>query len=432
MSKPAIDQLFYSTRQYYQQLVGFVGPTGPINVTNETYLALERHVAPTAENAAGIALRRQGIAVWLPPLYYHSNKDRFDIYYGREERRILGFIPGFIRWGFLNPSVPASPVVPGDLGRLRDVVAKKLLTKLKNQNVNFAQFFVEADDLARGVGKTAKSLAGALVKCRNGNIVGALKSLGSNLNKRQLSRVASAVQRDGRRIARSLGNEFIGANASQASKNAAGNWLAMQFMWLPTLSDLEGTAKLLAERTTQDPKRTRFNVRAVTKFDMSSRSFKSQSGKLHTTTEYRGYVGCLMRADFFFSNAALASATADGLMNPTAVAWESVPFSFLADYVTDIGGYVNNLDSAFGKEFVGGSLTFFEDWTARIETRYVGDELLSGYRKGQRSRKSMRREVMESFPDATMIALTVNNPLRSARRIGNSLALLRQAIDSYK
>jgi hypothetical protein len=379
-----------------------------------------------------MARRRKGEAVWLPPLPYTFELKKDEIKAGWRRREIQGSTPGFYRVGYINPGAPLTPVINADLNEAAAQAEIRALNKLKNQNVNFAQFFAEAGQTVSLLGNTAKSLASALKKTKKGNIVGALKALGFGSNNRIRRRAAAAVKRDAKKIARSLGSEFVGSNPPDGVKKAASNWLAMQFGWLPLLSDLQGSAKLLADRATQDPKRTRFSVRAVVKHSVEGKSKHTYLSHVYNDTVCRGEYGAFVRLDYFFKNAALASANADGLTNPASLAWEVTPFSFLSDYVVNIGGYLENLDSSFGKEFIGGSVTRFQNWTSKLEELYDYQTATTGFSARHVSFKRVARAVYGSFPDATMHALQIRNPLKSARKVANSLAILAQAVADFQ
>ena len=46
-----------------------------------------------------------------------------------------------------------------------------------------------------------------------------------------------------------------------------------------------------------------------------------------------------------------------GLLNPLSVAWELVPYSFVADWFLPVGSYLNNLDYDLGLRFLKGWIT---------------------------------------------------------------------------
>lgn len=407
-------------------------PYGTPTTTTYTGTNLRKNVSLTAKNSALMAKRRQGIAVFLPPLPYTFELSVFDILWGWRQTLPQGSLPGSYRSGFIQSGPPAAPVSSQDLTDADEIAYRRILSNLKNSNVNFAQFFAEGKQTAELLVKTATSVASALKKTKKGNIVGALKALGWGSNNRIRKKAAQAIVRDGKVIARSLGSEYLGQNASAAAKKASGNWLAMQFGWLPLLSDLDGAAKLMADRATQDPKRTRFHVKTNFKQDVANRNFRTYASNRYRDTVYTGYYSIFYRVDFFFKNAALASVSADGLTNPLSLSWELVPFSFISDYFVGVGGWLENLDSSFGKEFIGGSVTWAQKWTSKLDIYYDYKTPTTGYEKNQSKYVKVQRRVLTAFPDPAWATIAIKNPLRSKRRIANCLAVLAQAVDDFK
>lgn len=308
-----------------------------------------------------------------------------------------------------------------------DDAVRRSLEKLKNQNVNFAQFFAEAGQTASLLGKTAKDIANAGRKIKNGNIVGALKALNfGNSNTRR--RAAAAV---GRNVDNAVRAAKQAGKPMNATAIAANRWLEISFGWKPLLQDIEGSAKLLAERATRDPQCARFHVSSNRRRNLTKNKYINYGGGVSSTWVNTGYYGCFIRMDYMFDVSAFASACADGLTNPASLAWEELPFSFCVDYLYDIGGYLDLLDSAFGKVLIGGSVTFFEKWSSDLHGVYGLGPYEYGEWNGKKRRVAMSRKVMSGFPDPRMLAVVVNNPLKSNKRVGNLLALARQVFDSF-
>lgn len=429
MTIPATNTSLQGTYCYTQYPLG---ATTPPVTSCVTITILRKVVSLTAKNPSAIKARRQGKAVWLPPLPYNFELKKDEIQHGWGRREIQGSTPGYYRVGYIDPGAPFTPVTNQDLNDVAEQAEIRALNKLKNQNVNFAQFFAETEQTVALLGNTATSLASALRKTKKGNIVGALKALGFGRNNRVRRKAAAAVKREAKAISRSLGSEYIGSNPPAGVQKAASNWLAMQFGWLPLLSDLQGSAKLLADRATQDPQRARFSVRAVVKRGVEGQSRSTYISHVYNDNVCRGNYGAFVRLDFHFSSVSLASANADGLTNPASLAWEVTPFSFLSDYVINIGGYLENLDSTFGKAFVGGSVTRFQNWTSRLVETYDYKTAVTGSSSRVVAYKRVTRAVYGSFPDASMHTLQVRNPLKSAKRIANSCAILVQAVADFQ
>jgi hypothetical protein len=72
------------------------------------------------------------------------------------------------------------------------------------------------------------------------------------------------------------------------------------------------------------------------------------------------------------SNPNLALASALGLANPVAIAWELIPFSFVVDRFVDVGSYLNSYSETFGWEISPGCRTVRReaiDWEEELEQR---------------------------------------------------------------
>lgn len=428
MSNPARNET--KVKDYYSTYTDFYGTNPPVL----TISLSDRHdEASLTVTSPQWAARQRGEAVFVPPLPYHRLVERDIIEFGYT--RVVDNNPRY-SWqevGGLNPGIPVMPIDPERIIGLWNTAERKALQKLKNQHVNFAQFFAEAHETASLLANTASAIGKALPKVKRGNIVGALKDLGFGRNNRQRQKAARLVRQQGKQIADRLSPEQLGKDVSKNAKTAAGNWLAMSFGWSPLLGDVEGAAELLAERSTQDTKRTRFNVRSVAREKVKFHRVQHYSGERRDDVGFVEQL-VLVRLDFMFSSAYLASLSADGLTNPAALAWENLPFSFLADYCFGIGNWLEGLDSSVGKEFIGGSATLFTRFSSRVETRLDVqgvDYFVEGRRYRTLTSARTDRYPYGDFPEATMIALEVKNPLKSSTHVANSLALLASAVDDF-
>ena len=428
MSTPARNEFKYKDYyKIYQDRYGTQPPSLTVTLLDRSDQASETLKSP------GMAARRRGEATWLPPLPYNRKVTRDVIDFGYT--RVVWNDPLY-SWseiGGLDPGEPLNPIDSSVIIELWNTAERKALQKLKNQHVNFAQFFVEAGQTASLLSNAAKTMAKALPKVKRGNIVGALKDLGFGSNNRQRRKAADLVRKAGKQIAEGLSPAQLGKDTSKNAKAAAGNWLAMSFGWGPLLSDVNGSAELLAERSTQDNKRTRFSVRAQAS-EQTPWDFYQDYGTLKYRHSGVRKQTAMVRLDFYFSSAYLASLSADGLTNPAALAWEELPFSFLADYCWGIGDWLGNLDSSVGKEFIGGSVSLSVRYTSHKEQRYSYSNpnyFVDGRASRTKTLTDFQRHVYGGFPDATMIALAVKNPLKSKTHVANSLAILATAVDDF-
>ncbi len=127
--------------------------------------------------------------------------------------------------------------------------------------------------------------------------------------------------------------------------------------------------------------------------------------------------------DFYTDFASLAS------MNPVSIAWELIPYSFVIDWVIDIGGYLRSLESAliYSRFFKSGYTT--ETTRRMVNAYYQGSERIgnniytltgNGFSKGSKK----RRAVLSALP---FPHLPVVNCDLGWRRVASAGALAWQA-----
>lgn len=113
-------------------------------------------------------------------------------------------------------------------------------------------------------------------------------------------------------------------------------WLELQYGWIPLLEDLKGGAEALAESTL--PKRTRYFASYK----------KSSSAKVIMRNNYdASFILYPVRSMIEISRRVIAYVeeknvpTMQDLISPATIAWELLPWSFVADWVAPIGDYLS-------------------------------------------------------------------------------------------
>jgi hypothetical protein len=191
------------------------------------------------------------------------------------------------------------------LGKLREAVA--------GSDFNAGVFLAELPEVLRLIGDTATTLARAYSKFRKGNFQGAADTLGGYGNRRV---------------------------------KASRKWLEMQYGWMPLLQDIEGGAQFLAQSLQQPVARVAVN-RNARFYGWDS---KNAVRNIYSYNSQVGWFGI----DFSSSTGkrskqiiaylkAVDTLTLSGLTDPLSVAWELIPFSFVADWIIPIGSYLENL-----------------------------------------------------------------------------------------
>lgn len=140
--------------------------------------------------------------------------------------------------------------------------------------------------------------------------------------------------------------------------DAANAYLEWTYGWKPLASSIYETGVQLQKQLLQ-PQRSKLTIEvSKTDFDVSHDSIAYLPGvtietKYETSQRVRMVTNWKLGNDM---NEAIASFTS---LNPVAVAWELVPYSFVVDWAVDIGGYLRNLESAalYNGTFLNGYIT---------------------------------------------------------------------------
>jgi hypothetical protein len=120
-------------------------------------------------------------------------------------------------------------------------------------------------------------------------------------------------------------------------------WLEYQYGWRPLLSTIFDVAKF------QSTKAKRFRVGGSAKLQVRS-NFKDYpiSNGLPARGTYHRVSICKIECDLQVIDPTAFDITRITSLNPIAIAWEKVPYSFVVDWFIDIGGYMSNLEASFG------------------------------------------------------------------------------------
>lgn len=279
----------------------------------------------------------------------------------------------------------------------------KLLSGLKNQDFNLGVALGEGRQTANLIANKALQVAKAGRALRKADFRGAAMALG--------------VSPKGK-----------AANRSR-HQSVAQNWLELQYGWKPLLSDIYGAAQFLATQNNWLP-RSRLQTSASKKLTRVLKAPWISSGSLRDLQSDLYVVKYIV---YFSEPPGGNPLTALGLTNPLAVAWELVPFSFVADWFLPLGDYFNNIDATFGNVFVKGCVTTF--WRGHSTRTYLsGSETYMGpYGMETHSFESnvaltgegvqCRRTALTGFPSNHFPQF--KNPF-SKIHVANALALVAQ------
>lgn len=198
---------------------------------------------------------------------------------------------------------------------LRNAAYGKLKEAIVDDNAAMGVFLAEAGESFGMIQKRAMGLYRAYRNLRKGNFRGALQEL------------SVSPKRKHRGLVRNAAHE------------ASGLWLEYWFGWSPAISDIYTAVDQLSQPP-PDISKVKAGVSRPFK-DVDTR-WGSQvwEGKIKIRTS------CNVR--LVNPNAFLNSQL--GLTNPATVAWELIPFSFLADWCFDVSSYIDSYTDFMGLE----------------------------------------------------------------------------------
>lgn len=262
------------------------------------------------------------------------------------------------------------------------------LQRLRDSDFNVGVTLIEAGKTTAHVTNTAKRLVQSYRLLRRGNIRGFLNVLNADLNgrsNRQLQRAARIRGPINREIASSL-------------------WLEYNYAWRPLLSDVHNAAHALANvlsRRTDDLRITGYNKQVETYRTSNFTEIRDGEGytdSYHEDCEVAHNVIITARS----ISPELRVASAIGLDNPLLVAWEVVPFSFVADWFIPVGTWLSTMSAPTGFKLTSGM------YGKRVKiTRTSSKSGLTHYSRGSFTRLSnnkhqeydtYNRYVTSSFP----------------------------------
>lgn len=290
----------------------------------------------------------------------------------------------------------------------------KALGKLKDRGMNLSVAFAERKETISMVTNTVQTLVKGFRAARRGDWRGIQKILGC----------------------RGL--------RSKPSKTAANLWLQYQYGWKPLYSDVYDGVSMLLDNDLERPKRYMVTVKASAESSSLYKEYRPVSlglsevrDILHVRdTTFKAWI----RLDYYLQNGQLATASQLGITNPLEVAWEVVPFSFVADWFLPVGAALSALDATTGWSFRGGSLSTKRIVEARIEKPgyHVWNSTTVPYHSGTTyvtgiygnrttyHNMSFARTVYGSSPSANLPRFS-ENPF-STTRLLSATSLFRQLV----
>jgi len=230
----------------------------------------------------------------------------------------------------------------------------------------------------------------------------------------------------------SLSNQlttFFPRRKVSALKRAGSAWLQYVYGWRPLAGTIYGaieeSRRIVCNRINTIEVRSR-----TSSSDFRKVNSANPSGSKEVSVRRQRAVIQKIRASYALPGFDLARWTS---LNPVSIAWELLPYSFVVDWVYDVGGYLRQLESAvlYSSSFRGGFkstlLVQDESWKDRLSISESGSTIISSSTEwgGARTQRSFSRTILTSTPYPKPPRLNLS--LGSGRLL-NAAALLSQRL----
>lgn len=290
-------------------------------------------------------------------------------------------------------------------------VKNAALSKMKDQSVNLVMLLKDRRETVKGITNRLYGLLRSVRYARRGELIKSARSL----RKWWRSRTPGIV------------NKFKALN-SKSGKPLARMWLELNFLHLQAINDVNGLIKELS----RDPAVGFIHARSGLSIERTDTIFAGTGysgfrfGVPHATIKRERVVYAQVSA--LPSLGFLTSASRMGITNPLYVLWDSIPLSFVADWVIPVGQYLNGFDALLGMKFKGthiGTIDRSQVVKSWLDPGDV-DYTISGNPKIKvLLEKSFKRTLVDQYPSLP----DIRNPLSGlAWKAATVAALLASAV----
>jgi len=213
---------------------------------------------------------------------------------------------GFGFWSMYGDSIPFNGY-PSERGVALD---SKLVSKIKDHNFNLAVAVGEGSETVRLVTQSVRTIYRAIKDLKRGNNISAI-----------------------RRFAWNSGHA---APSGLTGRTIAQRWLELQYGWKPLLSDVYESARAF-EKLSNRPRTTSLRV---SNFVEKEHNISQSPSNYSLIMKYHA-----SKSIIYEMSENISVQRSLGLLDPASLAWELLPFSFVADWFIPIGTYLENLNT---------------------------------------------------------------------------------------
>jgi hypothetical protein len=207
-------------------------------------------------------------------------------------------------------------------------------------------------------------------------------------------------------------------------------WLEWTYGWKPLAGSIFGAADQMVKVATSPSVRS-LPVESKSSEKGNSKTTKTVNGDgSHLTKVEESIFQCRIKAHYAIPNSRLNAVAGLTSLNPVSIAWELVPYSFVADWFVDVGGYLRNMESSllYRTDFTGGYVVDRSKKTVR-EFAGGGNPTYSVSASGSAETREFGRGILGSSPIPRGPTF---NPKLGTSRLISAASLLSQQLHSLK
>lgn len=287
-----------------------------------------------------------------PFVYYYTQSGRSHKVVGEGGASSDPF-PYLMPYG-CNSAYPHTPSIPGS------IVSKceaEVQNRIKSNDFDIGQSLGELPETLRFIALTLRDLITAYKLVRGGNTYKANKLFlkrRRNINTKYNIDITNTYKWKVGRPSKTKSQKF--GSTSEA-------WLSLQYGWLPMMNDIYSAANLIRNGIAN-------NASPMVKASRDDPFYSKPA--LYSV--YDGFVdgtferGCEVGVRFNIANQTLYDLDRYGLLDPLSLAWELVPLSFVVDWFTGAGDFIDSWTRPIGLAFREGYIT-----------RYCNNQFEVGY-----------------------------------------------------
>jgi len=229
----------------------------------------------------------------------------------------------------------------------------------------------------------------------------------------------------GVKILKNLGTELLKIRRSNP-RHWASAWLEYQYGLKPTLSTVYDSFKRIM--TNEDGY---LKLKATSHHEEKYQGVLNLGGGLTRKITQVLSQRCRFEAEYNVRSDRIAQLANYTSLNPVSIVWEAIPYSFVADWFVDVGGYLRSFESAliYNPSFLGG--VSIEGYHLRSIADQQGVQDLGNGAKhiegmlGSRIEAGKRRVVLSGSPFPKFPQL---NPSLGPSRLISAASLLAQQV----